>query len=84
MRKVLMPLWAVGTILFALPAYAETDRGVVDAFDVESGILILNQTMAFIVSEEVALPDLNAGDVVFVDQYDLGDAKFATQVTLPE
>lgn len=84
MRKPLVPALAALSMLFALPAFAETYTGVIDSFDMEDSILILEEEMEFLIPEDVDLPELESGTTVTVEFEDTGDALMATKVTLAE
>ena len=60
MRKPLVPALAALSMLFALPAFAETYTGVIDSFDMEDSILILEEEMEFLIPKTWIFPSLKA------------------------
>ncbi|WP_319531611.1 hypothetical protein [uncultured Cohaesibacter sp.] len=84
MRKALLPILAAGASLFASYAYADIYTGVVDGFDFEASVLIVDGSQEFLIPEEVALPDMEAGDTVTIDYDDQDGTKIANSVTLSQ
>ena len=80
MKKLVLGIAALSMLGLIGAASAEEAKGRVEAMDVQSRTIILDDGSAFTVSEGVAIETLQPGDEVTVSYEEQGGQKMATDV----
>jgi hypothetical protein len=81
MRKSFVTIAAIATLGFAGVASADEASGKIEAMDVQSRTILLDDGNAYIVGEGVAIESLEPGAEVTVSFEEEGGQKVASEVT---
>jgi hypothetical protein len=81
MKKSLVTIAAIATLGFAGVASADEASGKIEAMDVQSRTILLDDGNAYIVGEGVAIESLQPGAEVTVSFEEQGGQKVASEVT---